>query len=83
MYFCVFRCNIPPNFTLAVLLPVNDVIERDRLSVGVKIYLLLKLGGEIHCLQMIQQLYERGEKSTEKRTTGQKNDAKTQKFYEK
>lgn len=46
--------NIQPNFTLAVLLPVNDVIERDWLSVGVKIYLLLKLVGEIHHLQMMQ-----------------------------
>ena len=51
--------NIQPNFTFAVLLPVNDVIERDWLSVGVKVYLLLKLVGEIHHLQVMQQLYER------------------------
>ena len=54
LYSCVLKNNIPPNFTLAVLLPVNDVIERDWLSVGVKIHLLLKLVGEIHHLQMMQ-----------------------------
>lgn len=50
----IIKYNIAPNFTLAVLLPVNDVIERDRLSVGVKKKTLLKLVGEIHCLQMMQ-----------------------------
>lgn len=56
------KYNTPPYFTLAVLLPVNDVIERDWLPIGVKIYLLLKLVSEIYCLQMMQQLYERKEK---------------------
>ena len=62
-----------------VLLPVNDVIERDWLSTGVNIYLLLKLGGEIHCLQMVQQLYgikERKYKNTEEGLANDKTENK-------
>lgn len=59
--FCiciVLKCNILPDITLVVPLPVNDIIEGDRLSIGVKIYLLLKLVAETYCPQMVQQLYK-------------------------
>lgn len=61
---CPWVCNFPPNLPHAVLLPVNDVIQRDRLSIRIKINLLLKLVCEIDCLQMIQQLNERMKKKT-------------------
>lgn len=53
--------NITPYHTLSVLLPVNDVIERDWFSVGIEVNLLLKLISKIHHLYMMQQLVKEGQ----------------------
>lgn len=53
------RSITQPNITLAVHLPVNYIIERDRFPTGIKIYLVFKLVGKIYCLQVVQQLFRK------------------------
>lgn len=52
---------------LAVHLPVDDVVQGNGLPVAVKINLLPKLGGEIHSLQVGEQLERASEMSMSSR----------------
>lgn len=50
-----------PHDILPVPLPVNDVIERDWFSTGIKVNLLIKLICKIHRPYVMQQLDNKGE----------------------
>lgn len=43
-----------PDGILVIALPVNDVIERDWLAIGIKVNLLTKLICEVHSLYIIK-----------------------------